>query len=79
MLLPSIGLFCCVALTVVFSVVIVAHHQNIVRIFTGKENSIGIRRALRGKGEHHLKELEERKARKVAAEQNNDSDNTKSD
>lgn len=74
MLLPSIGSFCCLMLTIIFAVVIYAHHGNIVRIFTGKEKRIGLRKALRGKGDHHLKELAEREAKKAAkgnAEDNN--------
>jgi len=59
-LLPSIGTFCCAALTVMFAVVIFAHRNNIVRLFCGKENRMGIRKALRGKGEHHLQELKKR-------------------
>lgn len=76
MLLPSIGSFCCAALTVLFTVVIFAHRENIVRIFRGEEKSLGLRRALRGKGDHHLKELEERKAKKSA---NSDADATNND
>lgn len=71
-LLPQIGLFCCVALTVMFAVVMFAHRHNIVRLFTGKENSMGIRRALRGKGDHHLQELKEREIKK-RVEQNESS------
>ncbi|MDE7454794.1 MAG: glycerol-3-phosphate 1-O-acyltransferase PlsY [Clostridia bacterium] len=72
MLLPSIGLFCCVALTVMFALVIFAHRHNIVRLCTGKENSMGIRRALRGKGDHHLQELKEREEKKNAVNAEND-------
>lgn len=71
-LLSSIGPFCCLMLTVMFVTVIFAHRNNIARLFTGKEKSLGLRRALRGKGDHHLKELEERKARKNAQQ---DADN----
>lgn len=65
-LFESIGLFCCVALTLMFVVVIYAHRGNIVRLLRGKEKSLGLRRALRGKGDHHLQELKEREARKAA-------------
>ena len=46
----SIDLFCAVALTIMFAIVIFAHRHNIVRIFTGKERRMGIRKSLRGKG-----------------------------
>lgn len=66
MLLPSIEAFNCVVLTVMFAVVIFAHRHNIVRLCTGKEKSMGVRRALRGKGDHHLQVLKEREAKKQA-------------
>lgn len=75
-LLPSIGLFCCTALTIIFALVIFSHRENIVRIFTGQEKSLGFRRALRGKGDHHLQELKEREERRKAAN-NGDGENTK--
>lgn len=74
-LLPQIGVFCCVMLSVMFAVVIFAHRHNIVRLFTGKENSMGIRRALRGKGDHHLQELKEREAKNNRVE-NDDKGNS---
>lgn len=64
MLLTSIGAFCCTMITVMFAVVIFAHRHNIIRLFKGQENSLGLRRALRGKGDHHLQELREREAKK---------------
>lgn len=77
-LLSQIGLFCCVMLTVMFVVVIFAHRHNLIRLFTGKENSMGIRRALRGKGDHHLQELREREAKKQAERNENiDENNTR--
>lgn len=79
MLLAQIGLFCCVAMTVMFAVVIFAHRHNIVRIFTGKERKMGLRRALQGKGDHHLKELREREEKKLAMKDNADVDNKKDD
>lgn len=79
MLRESIGLFCCVLLTVVFVVVIFAHRHNIIRICRGQEKCIGLRRALRGKGDHHLKELEERKAKESAVEENENSGNSKAE
>lgn len=48
-LLPEIGAFCCVAVTLTFVIIIFAHRHNIVRILTGKEMRTGVRRALRGK------------------------------
>lgn len=79
-LLPSIGTFCCLMLTIIFAVVIYAHHGNIVRIFTGKEKRIGLRKALRGKSDHRLQELEERAARKAAqAESDNKADDNNQD
>lgn len=79
MLLAQIGLFCCAALTVMFAVVIFAHRHNIARIFTGKENKMGLRRALRGKGDHHLKELREREEKKLATATDADDANKKDD
>ena len=70
-LLPSIGLFCCTGFTIMFIIVLFAHRHNIVRVFTGKESRLGIRKALRGKGEHHLQELKEREERKNAEKENN--------
>lgn len=80
-LLGQIGVFCCVVWTVMFAVVIFAHRNNIVRILTGKESKIGLRKALRGKGDHHLKELEERRAKKaqMAEEKKADEANNKDD
>lgn len=70
-LLPSIGLFCCTGFTIMFIIVLFAHRHNIVRVFTGKESRLGIRKALRGKGEHHLQELKEREERKNAEKEKN--------
>ena len=75
MLMPQIGLFCCVMLTLICVVVIFAHRHNIVRLCTGKENSLGLRRALRGKGDHHLQELQEREAKKHANDVESADDN----
>lgn len=75
MLLPSIGPSACATLTVMFAVVIFAHRHNIKRIFTGKEKRLGVRKALRGKSEHRLHELEERRAKqleKSESDSNND-------
>ena len=47
----SIDMFCCLLTTVSFAVVIFAHRHNIVRIFTGKEKPIGLRKALLGKSD----------------------------
>lgn len=80
MLYPSIDVFCCVAVTVIFVVVIFAHRHNIVRIFSGNEKRLGVRKALRGKSEHRLRQLVERKARKIAkSNQNNDNQNNEDD
>lgn len=51
----SIDAFCCLVTTVMFCVVIFAHRGNIVRLFTGKENRTGIRKALRGKSDKIVK------------------------
>lgn len=48
-LLPEIGVFCCLAITLTFAIIIFAHRHNIVRICTGKELKTGVRLALRGK------------------------------
>ena len=47
----NIDAFCCLLMTLTFATVIFAHRHNIVRIFTGKEQRTGIRKALRGKSD----------------------------
>ena len=51
----SIDVFCCLLTTISYAVVIFAHRGNIVRIFTGKEKSMGIRKALMGKSDKNVK------------------------
>ena len=51
----SIDAFCCLLTSISFAVVILAHRTNIVRIFIGKENPSGIRKALRGKSDKIVK------------------------
>lgn len=51
----NIDAFCCLVVTVSFAIVIFAHRSNIVKIFTGKESRIGIRKALRGKSDKIIK------------------------
>ena len=51
----SIDLFCCVLVTLTFGTVIFAHRHNILRIFTGKEERTGFRKALRGKSDKIVK------------------------
>ena len=51
----NIDAFCCMLTTILFAVVIFAHRKNIVRIFTGKENRMGLRKALRGKSDKIVK------------------------
>ena len=51
----NIDAFCCMITTIMFAVVIFAHRQNIVRIFTGKEKRTGLRKALRGKSDKIVK------------------------
>ena len=51
----SIDAFCCLLITLSYAVVIFAHRKNIARIFTGKENRIGLRKALRGKSDKIVK------------------------
>lgn len=72
MLYKDIGPFACAVITVMFAVVIFAHRHNIVRIFTGKESRTGVRKALRGKSEHHLRELKKREEKKSAIAENAD-------
>lgn len=73
-LYPQVCLFCSVLYTVMFTVVVFAHRHNLIRLFTGKEKSLGLRRALRGKGDHHLQELKEREERGKQDENNTDHD-----
>ncbi|MCM1194744.1 MAG: glycerol-3-phosphate acyltransferase [Firmicutes bacterium] len=77
MLLDDIGLFCCAAITLTFAIVIFAHRRNIVRLFTGKENRIGMRKALLGRSEHRLRELKEREERRSAADNGSNADDKK--
>ena len=51
----DIDLFCCALTTVSYGVVIFAHRQNIVRLFTGQEKRTGLRKALRGKSDKIVK------------------------
>lgn len=51
----SIDTFCCVMVTAIFATVIFAHRHNVVRIFTGKEKRMGLRKALRGKSDKIVK------------------------
>ena len=51
----SIDAFCCLMTTVMFGVMIVAHRENIVRLFTGTEKRTGLRKALRGKSDKIVK------------------------
>ena len=51
----NIDAFCALVTTVMFGVVIFAHRQNIVRIFTGQEKRTGLRKALRGKSDKIVK------------------------
>ena len=51
----NIDAFCALIVTVMFGVVIFAHRQNIVRIFTGQEKRTGLRKALRGKSDKIVK------------------------
>ena len=51
----NIDAFCCMLTTILFAVVIFAHRKNIARIFTGKENRMGLRKALRGKSDKIVK------------------------
>lgn len=51
----NIDVFCCMLTTVMYGVVIFAHRQNIVNIFTGKEKPTGLRKALRGKSDKIFK------------------------
>lgn len=51
----NVDALCCLAHTLMFALVIFAHRTNIVRIFTGKENRTGIRKALRGKADKIVK------------------------
>lgn len=73
-LYDRIGAFACAAFTLMFVLVIFAHRHNIARIFTGREARLGVRKALRGKSEHRLRELEERKAKKLESSDSNQSD-----
>lgn len=77
-LLPTIGALCCILLTVMFALVIFAHRHNIIRLCTGKENSMGIRRALRGKGGHYFDKHDEHEE-KPSSVVNTDDDNLRSD
>ena len=51
----NIDAFCCLVTTLTFGTVIIAHRQNIVRIFTGQEKRTGLRKALRGKSDKIVK------------------------
>ena len=51
----GIDAFCCTLLTILWVVVIIAHRQNLVRLFTGKEKPTGLRKALRGKSDKIVK------------------------
>ena len=51
----SLDAFECLLVTVSFAVVIFAHRHNIARIFTGKEQPTGLRKALRGKSDTIVK------------------------
>lgn len=66
-LYADIGAFACASFTAMFALVIFAHRGNIIRIFTGKESRLGVRKALRGKSDHRLRELKERAERKNGA------------
>lgn len=48
-LLSQIGVLCCILITLTFVTVLFAHRHNIVRICTGKELPLNVRKALRGK------------------------------
>ncbi len=64
----DIGAFAAAAFTLMFVLVIFAHRHNIVRIFKGKESRLGVRKALRGKSEHRLRELKEREEMRNASQ-----------
>ena len=49
MLFDSVQLTGCVFATVTFSIVILAHWQNIIRIFSGKELKTGVRKSIFGR------------------------------
>ena len=51
----NIDAFCALVTSVMYGVVILAHRQNIVRIFTGQEKRTGLRKALRGKSDKIVK------------------------
>ena len=56
MLLPRTDAFSCACITVIFVIVIFAHRNNIVRIFRGRENAMGIIKSLRGKARNDAAE-----------------------
>lgn len=60
-LFKDVGAFCCLLITLTFAAVIFAHRHNIVRILTGKEHSMGVRKALRGKNKSDTNEQNENK------------------
>lgn len=47
----NVDAFCCLCNTLMFALVIFAHRHNIIRICTGKEKRMGLRKALRGKSD----------------------------
>ena len=51
----NIDAFCCLLVTLTFGMVIFAHRHNVLRIFTGKEEPTGLRKALRGKSDKIVK------------------------
>lgn len=54
-LLNKIGAFCCLAITLMYALIIFAHRHNIVRLLRGQELPTGVRKALRGKSDKIVK------------------------
>ena len=54
-LLSKIGAFCCLAITLMYAIIIFAHRHNIVRLLRGQELPTGVRKALRGKSDKIVK------------------------